>query len=344
MPFGIMRVEKRKKGDLRRLAAHNLRLKDESGVLRSKSNPDIKPEETINNEYLVPAINHGEFKWVRQDEVDKYFNEKSILDIIDERMKKENDQIQYETSGKVKKFRLRKDSTYIIDVVIALSPNSECDRNKYFKRGLDYVVKKFGKRNLISAAYHKDERGENHLHVWFMPFTQDHRLSAKDYLGGPKQMQEMQEDYYTKVCQQFGLDHHKVKLSEEKNRKNLAVNEYKRKQEERSLMLLKRQRQKIESDLIELNKKKNEAELEFEEIIREEEEIRRKKSLIQSEYEQLMQLNEGMKVLKRVERLLNSKKEVAFLSKQQKESLIKLQSIIEEKSIARLNSDHTIGV
>jgi phage shock protein A len=75
----------------------------------------------------------------------------------------------------------------------------------FFRLCVAFAAKRFGIDNIIAATVHMDEETP-HLHLDFVPLTADGRLSAKSVLGGRKEMQQLQDDFYEQVSRRFGLE------------------------------------------------------------------------------------------------------------------------------------------
>ena len=96
------------------------------------------------------------------------------------------------------------------------------EQNDFFKQSLDFIKKKYGEKNLVSATVHYDERTP-HMHVNFVPVTEDGRLSAKD-LFSPNSLRMLQNDY-NRFVRENGYDLQRGELDSKK--KHLDVEEYK---------------------------------------------------------------------------------------------------------------------
>ncbi len=75
----------------------------------------------------------------------------------------------------------------------------------FFRVCLAFAAKRFGVDNIIAATVHMDE-DTPHMHLDFVPLTADGRLSAKSVLGGRKDMQQLQDDFFEQVGKHFGLE------------------------------------------------------------------------------------------------------------------------------------------
>ncbi|TBV11348.1 MobV family relaxase [Stutzerimonas kirkiae] len=97
----------------------------------------------------------------------------------------------------------RRDAVVCIEYLITASPES-FERHGgplddlgagYFRDALAWVRSRHGSDNVLCAAVHLDE-STPHMAVYVIPLTSDLRLSARDFLGGPKVMTEMQDSFH----------------------------------------------------------------------------------------------------------------------------------------------------
>lgn len=168
--YAILRMEKRKIGDVGRICNHHERLKE-----TYKSNPDIDTTRTHLNYHIVQP-------------------EKRYRNLVLERIE--------EVGAK-----RRKDSIVLQDCLITASPEwikskSNEEQREYFSRAYEFMEKKIGKENMISAVIHLDETTP-HMHLCFVPITKDNRLSSKEIIGGPKGLKEWQDKFYDYMSERF---------------------------------------------------------------------------------------------------------------------------------------------
>lgn len=131
---------------------------------------------------------------------------------------------------------IRKDAVKMISVIFTsdnefFSGKSAEEQISFFQSCLDFAKRKWGEENIISAIIHNDERTP-HLHLNFIPLTKDGKLSAKEILGGRKEMQQFQDEFYEKVSCNFGLERgHRSDLDnpDDVPAKHLTVTELKKK-------------------------------------------------------------------------------------------------------------------
>lgn len=111
--------------------------------------------------------------------------------------------------GYTGKRAVRKDAVKMVEFLFTASDQefflSQDKRHAYLEASYNWLCDRFGKENVIADAVHLDEKTD-HMHAVIVPLTKDGRLSAKEVLGGPKKMQELQDDFYKKVSSRFGLD------------------------------------------------------------------------------------------------------------------------------------------
>ncbi|MCR5312940.1 MAG: plasmid recombination protein, partial [Bacteroidaceae bacterium] len=109
----------------------------------------------------------------------------------------------------------RKDATVLVDCIITASPESmksfsEEERMNFFKDAYKAVQDRFGADNIINAVVHRDEPGAEHMDVSFVPCYFDEQgkghLSAKDMLGGHKEMSQLQTYFYDNVFKNYNLE------------------------------------------------------------------------------------------------------------------------------------------
>lgn len=181
---------------------HNERIKD-----HSNSNPDIdfgKSAENYHIRHYDNALSYNQRA------------EKRIL------------------QGYKGKKAVRKDAVRIVEMLFTSDKaffDSQPDNGMaYFEDCLKWASERFGEDNIIADTVHLDE-ATPHMHLDFVPLTEDGRLSAKAVLGDKKQLQGLQDDFYEKVSSKYGLDRgNRADLDAgESGRKNLSTAEYKEK-------------------------------------------------------------------------------------------------------------------
>lgn len=168
--YAIMRIEKRKLGSVTAIGNHHERLKE-----KYKSNPDIDPERTHLNYHIVEP--EGRYRQLVQNRIKE--------------------------SGA----KQRKDSIVLQDCLVTATPEwinakSIEEQEDYFNHAYRFFAEKFGEKNIISAVIHRDEANP-HMHLCFVPITEDNRLSSKSLIGGPKGLEKMQTEFYEHMAEKF---------------------------------------------------------------------------------------------------------------------------------------------
>ena len=162
MAYAILRFAKHKGGASKALSAHHERTKEIYA-----SNPDIDKNRTMQNYHIVTP------RWSYEQEI----------------------RHRIRMAG----CRVRKDSVKFVDTLVTVSPEfakvHEAEMAEYFTRAFNFLKERVGEENIISAVVHMDEKTP-HLHLCFVPLTEDKRLSAKEILGNKKAMIYWQDDFY----------------------------------------------------------------------------------------------------------------------------------------------------
>lgn len=196
MPYAILRFEKRRGGVATALEKHHERAKE-----AYKSNPDIVAERAVYNYHLKEPQN-------------RYY---------------------YEVQSRIEaaKCRVRRDSVKFVDTfvggthefIMGLPPK---EQREYFERAYHFIAQRIGERNIFSATVHMDEHTP-HLHLCFVPLTQDNRLSAKEILGNRENMVKWQDDFYSYMSERWPALERGLPAAETQ-RKHIPVRLYKQAQ------------------------------------------------------------------------------------------------------------------
>ncbi|HBL81542.1 MAG TPA: plasmid recombination enzyme [Clostridiales bacterium] len=163
MAFVILRFSKQKGNPATKIEAHHERIKE-----IYKSNPDIDTSKSENNIHIItPQTKY-------KTEVDKRIKESGC--------------------------RVRKDSTRFVDTLITASPeffqNMTHDKIvEYFQRAVDFIKSKIRSEMIFSAVIHLDEKTP-HMHLCFVPLTDDNRLTAKEILGNRAKLSKWQDEFH----------------------------------------------------------------------------------------------------------------------------------------------------
>ena len=168
--YAIMRFKKYKGPEIGRIEAHDERTKETYA-----SNPDVDTSRSKFNYHLVePAGKYRAMSEARIAEVG---------------------------------CRTRTDSVRMVETLVTASPQlfkkmSDEEIRAFFERAMKFFEKKIGKENIISAVVHMDEKTP-HLHMTFVPITEDGRLCAKEIIGNKKRLTEWQDEFWTFMVKKY---------------------------------------------------------------------------------------------------------------------------------------------
>ena len=103
--------------------------------------------------------------------------------------------------------RVRSDSVKLVEVLIAGTPSFFKDKTQdaikeYFEHALEFLRQKQRAETFVSAVVHLDEKTP-HMHVTFVPLTEDNRLSAKEIIGNKAKLSQWQSDYWTHMVSKY---------------------------------------------------------------------------------------------------------------------------------------------
>ena len=94
-----------------------------------------------------------------------------------------------------------------METLITASPEffqnkSQQEIRAYFERALEFMKTKQNPDTFVSAVVHMDEKTP-HMHLCFVPLTEDGRLSAKDILGNKKKLTQWQDEYWSYMVKKY---------------------------------------------------------------------------------------------------------------------------------------------
>jgi len=223
--YGILRFAKYKGPEIGRIEAHNERTKENYA-----SNPDVDTERSKYNFHLVKP--NGKYR----AEAEKQISEVGC--------------------------RTRTDSVRVVETLITASPEFFKDKKKaqvkeYFEHALNFILKYVPKERILSAVIHVDEKTP-HMHLSFVPITEDGRLSAKDIVGNRKKLTWWQDEFWKHMVKKYP-DMERGESASETGREHIPPRLFKQ------AVKLNKQREMLMSLLTEinpLNAKKKVAEIE----------------------------------------------------------------------------------
>lgn len=166
----ILRFEKHKGNPARPLEAHHERQKEQYA-----SNPDIDTRRSKYNFHIIEP--EGKYYHFIQNRI-----EQAVC-------------------------HTRKDSTRFVDTLVTASPEffkgkSLKEVQAFFQRAADFLIDRIGRDNIISAVVDMDEKTP-HLHLTFVPLTQDNRLCAKEILGNRANLTKWQDDFHAYLVEKY---------------------------------------------------------------------------------------------------------------------------------------------
>ena len=161
--YAILRFAKYKGPEIGHIESHNERTKE-----KYASNPDIDTSRSHLNFHLVSP----------------------------ERKYRAEAEKQIATAG----CRTRSDSVRVVEVLVTASPEffkgkKKAEIKAYFQEALDFIQQHQNPRTIISAVVHMDEKTP-HMHLCFVPLTEDTRLSAKEIVGNKKKLTWWQDEFW----------------------------------------------------------------------------------------------------------------------------------------------------
>lgn len=201
-----------------------------------------------------PGGRHGN-EHIRDEDTDK-----NILLVADDRTLKQRIDERLELGYKGKR-KVRKDAIRLVEGSVQISGDilnqPEPVQEDFFNNAFEWLKKRYGDDNVVSAVIHKDE-STMHLHFDFVPLTDDGKLSAKTIIG-PTGLKRVQDDFLKHMQEQYpdlgfargdgknnGMPQKAYEaLTTETNRQKKIVDDYKDKAQDEIL----NQRKALNSDV-----------------------------------------------------------------------------------------------
>ena len=168
--YAILRFAKYKGPEISAIEAHNERRKE-----KYASNPDVNPEKSSLNFHLIEPAGRYRAEAERQ----------------------------IAAAG----CRTRTDSVRVVEALVTASPEFFRHRKRdeiqaFFEEALAFIKKRQAEETIISAVVHMDEKTP-HMHLCFVPLTEDKRLSAKEILGNRKKLTKWQDEFWQHMTAKF---------------------------------------------------------------------------------------------------------------------------------------------
>ena len=169
--YGILRFAKYKGPEISNIEAHNERTKE-----KYASNPDVDLSRSKFNFHLI-------------EPQDKY---------------------RAQAEARIKECqcpRVCSNSVRVVETLITASPEFFEGKKReevraYFEHALGFLQSRIAPENFISAVVHMDEKTP-HMHVSFVPITEDGRLSAKEIVGNKKKLSEWQDGFWQHMAENY---------------------------------------------------------------------------------------------------------------------------------------------
>ena len=168
--YAILRFAKYKGPEISGIEAHNERTKE-----KYASNPDIDPSRTHLNFHLIKP----------------------------ERKYRAESERQIAEAG----CRTRSDSVRVVEDLITATPEffkgkKRSELKEFFNEALEFIKQNQAPETIISAVVHLDEKSP-HMHLCFVPLTEDKRLCAKEILGNKKKLTQWQDKYWEHMVKKY---------------------------------------------------------------------------------------------------------------------------------------------
>ena len=85
---------------------------------------------------------------------------------------------------------------------ILLKPKKRAEIREFFNEALEFIKQNQAPETIISAVVHLDEKSP-HMHLCFVPLTEDKRLCAKEILGNKKKLTQWQDKYWEHMVKKY---------------------------------------------------------------------------------------------------------------------------------------------
>ena len=168
--YAILRFAKYKGPEIGHIEAHNERAKE-----KYASNPDVDTARSHLNFHLV----------------------------MPERKYRAEAEKQIAAAG----CRTRSDSVRVVEALVTASPEffngkKRSEVRAYFTEALEFIKQNQNPDTIISAVVHMDEKTP-HMHLCFVPLTEDKRLSAKEIVGNKKKLTWWQDEFWKHMVKKY---------------------------------------------------------------------------------------------------------------------------------------------
>ena len=168
--YAILKFAKYKGPEISGIEAHNERTKE-----KHASNPDIDPSRT-----------HLNFHLIKPERKYRAESEKQIAE-----------------AG----CSTRSDSVRVVEALITATPEffkgkKRAEIKEFFNEALEFIKQNQAPETIISAVVHLDEKTP-HMHLSFVPLTEDGRLCAKEIVGNKKKLTQWQDRFWEHMVKKY---------------------------------------------------------------------------------------------------------------------------------------------
>ena len=168
--YAILRFAKYKGPEIGHIEAHNEREKE-----KYASNPDVDTARSHLNFHLV----------------------------MPERKYRAEAEKQIAAAG----CRTRSDSVRVVEALVTASPEffngkKRSEVRAYFTEALEFIKQNQNPDTIISAVVHMDEKTP-HMHLCFVPLTEDKRLSANEIVGNKNKLTWWQDEFWKHMVKKY---------------------------------------------------------------------------------------------------------------------------------------------
>ena len=168
--YAILRFAKYKGPEISNIEAHNERTKE-----KYVSNPDVDTSRS-----------HLNFHLITPEQKYRAEAERQIKD-----------------AG----CRTRSDSVRVVEALVTATPEFFKGKKKdeikaYFQEALNFIREHQDPETILSAVVHMDEKTP-HMHLCFVPLTEDGRLSAKEIVGNKKKLTWWQDEFWKHMVKKY---------------------------------------------------------------------------------------------------------------------------------------------
>ena len=157
------------------------------------------------------------------------------------------------------KRNLRVDATVVRPLILQLDPtwyednkHDEKRINKSFKDMIHFAEKEFHTENIVALSIHRDETSP-HIHLCFVPVTDDGRLNQKEYFSNPASLKALHKRFKEHM-QLLGYDIEKSVRKANKHVRRITEEEYRTLEEVEDKIEELNRRQKLLNDMFVKNK------------------------------------------------------------------------------------------